>query len=421
VLALKDVNMKMLFTFLIMSAILAGGAQTPAGRAIEVAQQAIAKEPANADHHNQLALALTRRARETADTAYYERAAIALSKSLELKPGNLEALKLKAWTLLGMHQFAEALALAKELRGRTGDDEMVYGLLTDANVELGNYKEAEDAAQWMLNVGRGSIPGLTRAAYLRELFGDIEGALELLNQVLHRLDPAETEDRAWTLTQIAHVLSLTGRLEEAASLLKNALGLVPDYHYALAGLAKVRTTEGRHAEAVDLLRRRYQRAPHPENLFDLGVALYKAGELAESEATLANFEQQALAESESWDNANRELVMYYADYANQPAAALRIARREVARRNDVQTLDVYAWALHRNGKHAAAVSTIEMALAVGAVDPHILHRAGVIESAAGNASAARKYLERSLEVNSRSEIASEASRLLGQLNASASR
>ena len=52
---------------------------------------------------------------------------------------------------------------------------MVYGLLTDANVELGKYKDAETSAQWMLNLRGANVPSLTRAAYLRELFGDTEG------------------------------------------------------------------------------------------------------------------------------------------------------------------------------------------------------------------------------------------------------
>ena len=52
---------------------------------------------------------------------------------------------------------------------------MVYGLLTDANVELGNYNDAETSAQWMLNLRPGNLPALIRAARLRELFGDAEG------------------------------------------------------------------------------------------------------------------------------------------------------------------------------------------------------------------------------------------------------
>ena len=118
-------------------------------------------------------------------------------------------------------------------------------------------------------------------------------------------------------------------------------------------------------------------------MFDLGTALKKAGKLAESKAVLADFERKALKESEGWDNANRELISYYADYAAQPAAALRIALQEIARRRDVMTLDAYAWALYRNGRSKEALAEIESALVVGTVDPRILYHAGAIAMAAG--------------------------------------
>ena len=43
----------------------------------------------------------------------------------------------------------------------------------DANVELGNYKEAMAAAQWMLNLRPGNVDGLIHASYLRELHGNL--------------------------------------------------------------------------------------------------------------------------------------------------------------------------------------------------------------------------------------------------------
>ena len=70
----------------------------------------------------------------------------------------------RVWLLLGKHEFAAALEAAKELNRKLPDDVMLYGFLTDANVELGNYKEAETAAQWMLDLKPGNMPGLTHAA-----------------------------------------------------------------------------------------------------------------------------------------------------------------------------------------------------------------------------------------------------------------
>ena len=246
---------------------------TPAERSIESARTAIESDGESAERFNQLAMALARRARETADGSKYVDAEAALAKSFALAPDNFEGQKIRAWLMLGKHGFGPALDLAKKLNAQVPDDPMVYGLLTDAHTELGNYEEAEKAAQWLLDLGRSSIPGLTRAAYLRELFGDVEGAIELMSSAYQRLDPAESEERAWVLTQLAHLRLLTGRVAEAEALLDEALRLFPGYHYALANQARVRSCNGQTAEAAELLRERYRTATHSENLFDLAVAL----------------------------------------------------------------------------------------------------------------------------------------------------
>jgi tetratricopeptide (TPR) repeat protein len=258
------------------------------------------------------------------------------------------------------------------------DDWMVYGFLVDASAELGNYKESEKAAQWMLDLSRGGIPALTRTAYLREMFGDVEGALELMSMAYKRIDPLEVEDRAWTLVQIGHLYAVAGKLDEARSALNQALELMPEYHYALAGLAKVRSEQGARDEAVRLMKRRFALAPHPENLFDVAVELHGAGKRAEASKAFAEFEKLALAESRNLDNANRELIAYYADYAKRPTQALRIAEMEIARRRDVATLDAWAWALHRAGRQAEARAAIEEALGTGTVDRKIRTHAKAI-------------------------------------------
>jgi tetratricopeptide (TPR) repeat protein len=351
---------------------------SPAEQRIAAAERAVSARPNSPDALNELALALARRARETADTQFYARAEEAIRKSLELSPENFEALKMRTWVLLGKHEFAAALELAQTLNKRMPDDLLVYGFLTDAYVELGRYKEAEEACQWMLDLRPGNIPAFTRAAYLREMFGDFEGAVELMSKAYDRTPPAESEDRAWLLTQVAHLSILSGKLPEAERLLKEALTAFTDYHYALAQLAKIRTKQGQHAEAAALLKRRYDAAPHPENLFDLARALKAAGNTSEARTAFATFEKQALAESEKWDNANRELMFYYVDEAKRPDEAVKIGSREFARRQDVYTLDAYAWALHKSRRTTEARDVMRRALDVGIADPDVLARADAI-------------------------------------------
>jgi tetratricopeptide (TPR) repeat protein len=357
-------------------------AVSPAERKIEQARSAIAKEPGRCQGHTNLALALARRARETSDPALYAQADQALEKCLAASPDDVEALKVRAWVFLGQHRFAEARDLAIALNKRVPDDIMVYGLITDAQAELGNYREAEAACQWMLDLRPGNVPGLTRAGYLRELFGDLDGALELMASAYQQTPPSEVEDRAWILTQIGHLHLTAGRATEAEVILQQALAEFPGYHYALGQMAHVRTAQGRHAEAVDLLRERYQAAPHAENLYELAEALGRAGRRTEARAAYADFERKARAEMEGSDNANRELIYYYADHGSRPATALEFARREVTRRRDVQTVAAYAWALHASGRAAEAQKEMQQALGVGTRDPELHRRAAVIARAA---------------------------------------
>src|SRR5450755_1809589 len=246
---------------------------SPAERSIAQANRMIEKNQQNFEAYNALALALSRRARETSNVKYYALAEEALQKSFAIAPENFDGARTHVWLLLGKHEFAAALEEAKMLNKKMPDDVMVYGFLTDANVELGNYKEAETAAQWMLDLRPGNLPGLTRAAYLRELFGDIEGALDLMNMALQSTPPSEVEDAAWIVTQMAHLDLSIGKVDEAEKLSQQALAMFPGYHYALGNLARVRIQQKRYDEAVELLTQRYQAAPHVESLFDLARAL----------------------------------------------------------------------------------------------------------------------------------------------------
>src|SRR6202451_3769224 len=178
---------------------------SPAERNMDQARKLIDKNPKDFEAYNALALALSRRARETSDVKFYAQAEETLQKSFEISPDNFDGQRIHVWLLLGKHEFAAALDVGKKLNQKMPDDVMLYGLLTDANVELGNYKDAEAAAQWMLNLRPGNLRGLTRDAKLRELFGDTEGAYELMELALQSTSPADVEERASLLVQMGRL------------------------------------------------------------------------------------------------------------------------------------------------------------------------------------------------------------------------
>lgn len=353
-------------------------AQSPAEMKIEGAKKSIAANPKSWRAYDDLALALARRARETSNPDFYAQAEEALKKSLELQPGNFEAERLRIWLVLGRHEFAQARELARKLNKRSPDDILVYGFLVDANAELGNYKEAEEAAQWMLDMSPGAVAVLTRAAYLRETFGDLEGAIELMGQAYSGTPWAEKEDRAWILTQIGHLQTQAGKLPAAEKVLSDALGLFPDYHYALGALATVREVQGRYADAVELLRKRYATAPHPENLFSLAEAMEKAGMKEEADAAYRKFEAGARKEMGMGDNSNYELIEYYLGAGRNPEEALRVAKLEMSRRQDVHTRALYAQALRATGDVEEARRQMAEVIATGTRDPKVVAQARLL-------------------------------------------
>src|SRR5262249_17006697 len=236
------------------------------------------------------------------------------------------------------HEFGKAREAATALNKRMPDDVLIYGFIADSSVELGEYVEAEKAVQWMLDMRPANLSGLTRAAYLRELFGDVDGALELFNGAYGRMATTEVEDRAWILSQMGHLYVSSGKEREAEQVLLHALRLFPRYHYALNYLAQVRISQKRYTDAVELLTALCTALPPAENVYALAQALELAGN-AEARAKYEEFEKKALAESAVADNANRELIAYYADHANNAREALRVAEMERARRHDVFTRD----------------------------------------------------------------------------------
>jgi tetratricopeptide (TPR) repeat protein len=171
---------------------------------------------------------------------------------------------------------------------------------------------------------------------------------------------------------------ICGSTDAAEKLLGQALATRADYPAALESLAQVRIAQKRYDEAVALLDRRYRAAPRAGNLYDLAEALQLAGHNDEAARAFAEFEAKSLLETNRKDNSNRQLVLYYADRAQRPDKALEVARREIAWRHDVYTVDAYAWALAATGDYEAAHEQIQRALEVGIKDPQILSHATVI-------------------------------------------
>lgn len=382
--------------------------ETPAEQRIAAARQQIAADPAKVQAYNELAIALLRRARETADPKYLKDAGAALEQGSKLDPDDFQLKKTQVALLLSRHEYLKARDLAQLLHRRTPDDVTTFGYLAEADIALGDYVEAEMNAQWEMNLRPNNTPALLVGAKLRMLYGSPQGAIQFLNRAYAQTSPIEVEEQAWIANQIAAIQIDSGNIDAAVSILDGADQTFPHYPYTMENLARARLAQNRAADAVALLAQARQIDPDTHILFELAKAQNAAGQTAEAHATYAEFERLAIDPATRSEDATRDLILLYAQTPAKAAEALKIAQHEIAARQDVWTLDAYAWALAANGRFEEADSAIRKAIAVGVQSAQIFDHAGRIAQKLNRDADAAKDFELCMRSNPLSEYAADA-------------
>lgn len=372
---------------------------TPAVRMIASANAALSSGAKHCESYNLLAGGLLRRVQETCDPSYYVSAAEAIDASIHLDPNNWETLKLRVRLQVGQGNYIGALYNAEVISSKVPDDLLIAVYLADIHLALGNYVEAEKSAQWSLDLRRGNSAGLLRGAALREAFGDVDGAIEFYTKAMSGVSESDIDEKASILTDVARLELLAGKVIAADALVKQALGIFPDYPNALRVLGKIRFVQEKFDESANCFKTLITIALRPQFKYDLAQALDRGTNPESATAAFDEFERSAKAIMDDAINANHELILFYADRAGKPAEALRLAKREMERRHDIATRDAYAWALYANGDVAEAKKQVDIALAVGSRTPSLCYHAGVIALKTGDTKAAVEYLQKAITAN----------------------
>lgn len=362
---------------------------------IQKAQALIEKMPDSPRGYNSLAVAYIKSARETGDFSLNSKAETAINHALEVEPENLDARKLRASLHLTFHRFQEGLEAGLELQKTNPNDPFIYGVLTDANMELGNYKEAAEAAQKMVDL-RPNMESYARVSYVRTHYGDSEGAIQAMSLAARIADPMDKEAQAWCLNYLGNEYFKVGRFEEAEKQYDTALQIFPNYHLALVGKGHARAAAGDYENAVKFLTQSQDRVPLTETVILLGDLYKKTGnaDKAQEQYKLAEFIEQKLGNTDM-----RRLALLWADQNVKLDEALAIAEREHATRKDIFTADIYAWCLYKKGNFQEAKNIITEAMRLKTKDARIFYHAGMIEKGLGNKKAAADYLLKALQTN----------------------
>jgi tetratricopeptide (TPR) repeat protein len=325
-----------------------------------------------------LADALLRQARATNDGRPAGRASEVLSAALKEHPGQYDLLRMLGAIYLSQHRFREALEIARRSRDLRPEDAWNYGVMGDAQVELGEYPDAFDAFDKMMAL-RPNAAAYARVAYARELQGDVDGALSAMQRAARATAPNDPEAHAWYAAQTGELYLKLHKLDDADREFRRAVFLFPNYPLAVIGQGKVRVARGDRDAALAIYLEQLKRTPTLDLAARIGDLYATRGDAAQS------YRYYQLAEDLAGPGVvqtEATLALHLADHDRKLSDAVTIAEAVAAKRHDIFTDDALAWAYYKTGRFNDASAASQRALRTGTRDEALLARADRIRAAA---------------------------------------
>jgi tetratricopeptide (TPR) repeat protein len=353
-------------------------------QAIEGLIQKVSKDPKDMKSRIQLAQGYIQEGRITGDYNYYDAAALKLlDEVLEKDPKNFEALCSKATVLLNQHHFQQGYEVGLKAQQQNPHAAFAYGILTDANVELGKYDEAVKMGDSMCAI-RPDLRSYSRISYLREIYGDYNGAKEAMKMAVKAGVPG-LEQTEWCRVYLGKLYEQTGNIDTAEMIYTAASVARPNYAPALAALGRVERAKKNYSEAIkyfiqaQALVKDYSYGDELADLYRITGQKEKAD--STSQEVIKLLQAHANSNDQNADvghYADKELAYAYLKM-NENDLALQHAKAEYNRRPDnIDVNEMMAWVHYKRGEFADAVPFAEKSLRTGSRNSELLCRAGLI-------------------------------------------
>lgn len=364
----------------------------------------LAKKPDDARTLLMLAKEFMQEGRVTGDYSYYNKASLDLINQVLTKDArNFEAICLKSMVFLSQHRFADGKAVAMEALRANPYNSFVYGLLCDANVELGDYDEAVKMADRMVAV-RPDIRSYSRVSYIREIFGDLPGSIDAIKMAISAGLPGQ-EDTEWARLVLGHLYEDSNQLDKAAEQYHAALRERPDYPFALAGLGRIDMYNKNYKSAIEYYEKARQIISDVSFLEQLAL-LHRLNNQPKEADEYARITLNALLadnitakkDQDQGHYSDMELANLYLEL-NEPAKALSHAQTEHQRRpNNIDACETLAWTLYRNNQAAEALPYVKTILRTNSQHPERLVKTGIILAANGQKKEGTELINKGLSL-----------------------
>ena len=331
------------------------------------------------------------RARRTGEPSHYTRSERALRQALAADPNDVHALIGLASLANTRHHFREGLTLARRAQRLSPDTALIYGVLGDAQIELGRYEAGFRSYDRMVEL-KPSIAAYARVAQAQSLLGDSASARQTLGLALDSAVDGAT--RAWAYVELGRLDRAELRFAAAVRRFQQALAVSPGHPIALEALGETEAARGNLARGIALQRRAVKRRFSPEFAASLGDLYAVAGNRAAAQRAYARVEEQERRLAENGVDTDLDKAMFNLEHGIDLPRSLELARRGHARRPGVEANEVLSWALIRNGRCEEAIPYSNNALRFP--DGHRYFHRGMIERCLGRETAAQRLFRKAL-------------------------
>ncbi len=354
--------------------------------------------PADLEQRLRLAYRLFHRASLTGCTAHFEAVEAAIREILRDFGPKEDLCLLKANLDFRFHRLAEVRRdlemcplLPSRFEGRV--------LLADLDFQEGRYEAARLELERLTAEDR-TWDNLARLAHWKSKLGDPVEADQLYAEAEDDLTAKQMRAYAWLELQRGVLAFTHGRYADAWKHYQRADEAYPGHWHTDEHFAELMAAEGRFDDAAALFRQVIARAPKPELQQALGELYLASGRPAEAQPWFDRALETYLQSAQRGEvHYFHHLADFYTDARENPAEAVRWARKDVEMRSNFSTQSAMAWALYRNGQLSEAMEYIRLALSSGVQDAGIFSIAATLFEAAGETTASQSYAEAALRIN----------------------
>ena len=369
-----------------------------ADKFITTLQEQLISYPDNSKLLTKLGAAYIQKARESNDPEFYSLAEDVLNRAIKRDPDNFLALAELGSVYLSRHHFKEALELSQKALTLNPYSAYTYGVMVDAQTELGMYDEAVASVQKMIDA-RPDLSSYSRVSYIRELKGDTQGAIDAMKAAVTAGSPI-AENTAWCRVQLGNLFYNKGDVETAEKIFQFVVKDFPEYIHGYGALAKIHFHRKQYKEAIELYHKTLEKNSLPEYLIALGDLYTLTGEKEKAEEMYQKVKFINTMFKEKGVDTDLELALFNADHNRNLKESLKDAEESLENGSQsIKTYHILAWTNFKLGNYEDAGKNIESALRLGTKDPLMYYHAGKIYEKLGMTNKAKEYSNLALKIN----------------------